>query len=564
MASPRSACASAAASFTPSPTMATTRPASWRRETSATFPSGRTSATTVSMPTSAATRCAVTAWSPVSRTVRRPSRCRAATASAELGFTVSATVSTPRATPSQPTTTGVPVAHRGDRPAYVGRDVVEEVEVTDRHPVPLDETAGAEPGQGGEVVDHRDAGPRRGHDGARDGVLGGGLDRGREAQELRVVGLDADHRHPAGRDGAGLVEHDRVDGPGRLEHLRATDQDAELGAATGADHQCGRRGQAERAGAGDDEDGDRRREGVRGVAGEQQPAQQGEERDHQHDRDEHRGDAVGEALDRSLGPLRLLDQPGDLREPGVGADAGGSDDEATGGVDRGPDDGVARPDVDRDRLTGEQREVDRRDAVLDDAVGGDLLARADHEPVADREPLDGDESLAVVVEEADLLGAELHQGAQGVAGPLLAAALGVPAGEQERGHDRRGLEVEVALTAHHRDRRPGPGGDGPERDEGVHRARAVAGVDGGGPVELPAGPPHHDAGQQQGPPLPGRRPGWRAPCPRARRARSAPRRRAAGPVVASGSPRGVPRAGRRRTPRGGRPRSGPASRAPRG
>ena len=77
--------------------------------------------------------------------------------------------------------------------------------------------------------------------------------------------IDVAHLHPAGRDRAGLVEHDRVDAARRLEHLGALDQDAELGAAAGADEQRRRRGESERARAGDDQHGDRRgeREGRR-------------------------------------------------------------------------------------------------------------------------------------------------------------------------------------------------------------------------------------------------------------------------------------------------------------
>src|SRR5674476_1553490 len=59
MARPRSAWASAAASFTPSPTMATTRPCSCRERTAVTLSAGSTSASTSVMPTwAAATRAA--------------------------------------------------------------------------------------------------------------------------------------------------------------------------------------------------------------------------------------------------------------------------------------------------------------------------------------------------------------------------------------------------------------------------------------------------------------------------------------------------------------------------
>ena len=50
----------------------------------------------------------------------------------------------------------------------------------------------------------------------------------------------------------------------------------------------------------------------------------------------------------------------------------------------------ARADLDRHGLAGQQRHVDRGAALDDDAVGGDLLARADEELVADLQRLDGD------------------------------------------------------------------------------------------------------------------------------------------------------------------------------
>ena len=75
----------------------------------------------------------------------------------------------------------------------------------------------------------------------------------------------------------------------------------------------------------------------------------------------------------------------------------------------------------------------RRAALLDDAVGGDLLARADDEAVADCELLDRHAALAAVgVEQRDVLGAELEQRLQRGAGAALGARLEVAAGEDER------------------------------------------------------------------------------------------------------------------------------------
>ena len=72
MASPRSAWASAAASLTPSPTMATTLPSACSRLTTSTLSAGSTSAITSSMPTSAATVRATASLSPVSSTGVEP------------------------------------------------------------------------------------------------------------------------------------------------------------------------------------------------------------------------------------------------------------------------------------------------------------------------------------------------------------------------------------------------------------------------------------------------------------------------------------------------------------
>ena len=108
------------------------------------------------------------------------------------------------------------------------------------------------------------------------------------------------------------------------------------------------------------------------------------------------GDPVGEPLHRRLAGLRLGDEAGDLRERGVAADLGGADDQASAGVDRRAGDLRAGADLDRDGLAGQHAHVDRGVAVLDDAVGGDLLAGADDEPLADLQLVDRDAPLAAV------------------------------------------------------------------------------------------------------------------------------------------------------------------------
>ena len=118
-----------------------------------------------------------------------------------------------------------------------------------------------------EVVDRwerADLVARRGRDGLRDRMLGGRLDGAGEPEHVAarsaVERRDVGELHPALGDRARLVEDDGRDPARPLEDLRALDEDAELRAAPGADHERGRRREPERAGAGDDEHGDGRRE----------------------------------------------------------------------------------------------------------------------------------------------------------------------------------------------------------------------------------------------------------------------------------------------------------------
>ena len=96
IASPRSAAASAAASFTPSPTIATTRPSACSRCDDRDLVGGQHLGHDLRRCRPARPRpAAARRLSPVSSTGRRPSRRRAATASADVGRTVSATTTSP-------------------------------------------------------------------------------------------------------------------------------------------------------------------------------------------------------------------------------------------------------------------------------------------------------------------------------------------------------------------------------------------------------------------------------------------------------------------------------------
>ena len=364
-------------------------------------------------------------------------------------------------------------------------------------------------------------------DRSSDRMLGRALERAGERQCLCSVDAssrdDVDERHPSGGHRARLVQQDRVHAPRRLENLRALDEDPELRATTRADEERGRRREPERARAGDDQHGDRGREGERRRFAGEEPERERPDRENEHDRHEDGGDPVREPLHRRLARLRVCDEPRDLRERRLAPDACRAHDEPAAEVDRRARDLGSRGDLDRGALAGQQRPVDCGAALDHDAVGRDLLARPNDEDRPDGELVDRDAALdPVVSDHAGLLRPELDEGTQGGTCPALRSRLEVSPGENERRHDGRDLEVEsiraVVAAGHELEAhrlggvarteeeqggdRPPPRGERPDRDEGVHRRCSVSQARPGLPVERPAAPEHDGGRQREAHPLP--------------------------------------------------------------
>lgn len=132
--------------------------------------------------------------------------------------------------------------------------------------------------------------------GVSDRVLAVGFDGAGFGEELCFVGAacgdDVGDRHRSLGEGAGLVEDDGRDAPGAFEYFDGLDEDAELCGAARADHDRHRSCQPERTGAGDDQDRDCGVHAVADAATDDRPAEEGEQRDRHHDRDEHGRDPV--------------------------------------------------------------------------------------------------------------------------------------------------------------------------------------------------------------------------------------------------------------------------------
>jgi hypothetical protein len=237
-----------------------------------------------------------------------------------------------------------------------------------------------------------------------------------------------------------------------FERFRVLEEDPFARAATGADHDRGRRRQAERTGAGDHEDRDGRFERATRVAPE--PEAERRRRDDEHDRHESRGPEIGQPLRRGLRALRLADHPDDLREHGVVARAVEPDGQRAHAVDGPADHPVAGLLVHREAFAGHHRLIGGAHAVDDDAVGREALARFQQPLVARLEVAPRRE-----------LEERFDRAAGAAPGPLLEQ----PAEEDDR-DDRRG-----GVVVGHRDERTREErGVGAERDQRVHVGREMA------------------------------------------------------------------------------------------
>ena len=248
-------------------------------------------------------------------------------------------------------------------------------------------------------------------------MLGGGLHR-RPARQHHIgvltgCGLDCADVHLTGGHRAGLVEHHSVNTADGLENLRLLDQHAQLGAAAGPYQDRRRRGQAQRARAGDDQHCDCRGKRHRSRVPGQQPAGQRHRRDDQDHGNEHRGHAIGEPLYGCLAALRIGDHschPGKL---GIGTNPAGAQQNPTKGVDGSTEHRITGRHIHWHRFTGHGRGVQRRCTVDHHTVGGDPFAGAHHDHVTDYELVGADPDLLAIAHHGGFLGAQGEQGTQG-------------------------------------------------------------------------------------------------------------------------------------------------------
>ena len=225
------------------------------------------------------------------------------------------------------------------------------------------------------------------------------------------------------------------------------DQDSVLCALARADHDRRRRCEPERAGTGDEEHRDRvqEREHERGLRPPDEPDHERHDRNHDHRRDEIPGDHVGQTLDRSLRALRLLNQADDLGEHRLVADLRRLEDESAGGVDRGPDHGIALALRNGNAFARYHALVDRALAFGNDASHRDLLARAHDDEIANTNLFHWHVHVLAIAADARRAGLERHELLNGGRRPRFRPHLDQPAEKDQRDDHRRRLVVDPRL-----------------------------------------------------------------------------------------------------------------------
>ena len=244
---------------------------------------------------------------------------------------------------------------------------------------------------------------RGGDDGGGERMLAAALDAGRELQHLRLVeagqGHDRDHFRFSFGEGAGLVDDQGVDLFHALQRLGILDQHAGVRAAADADHDRHRRGQPQRAGAGDDQHAHRRDQpvGEARLRPERRPGGEGKKRHRDHRRHEPAGDLVGESLDRRAAALRLRHHLHDLGQQCVTADLFGAHHEAAAAVEGAADDAGIFFLGDRHGFAGDHGFIERGAAFQHAAVDRHLVAGAHAQFVADLHGVERNLLVAAVV-----------------------------------------------------------------------------------------------------------------------------------------------------------------------
>jgi hypothetical protein len=198
--------------------------------------------------------------------------------------------------------------------------------------------------------------------------------------------------------------------------------------------------------------------------------------------------------------LGFLEQPNDLSQLRVRADPCRFDEQTAVAIQGSADHFGTGADVERNRLAGQHREVERRRAFANDSVDRDLFARQHQDKGANGHLFDGNAAFVLALENCRLLRSALDECACCVACVCPGAGLEHLPKKDQRDDDRCGVEVVVVAASDDGPRTVGEGRERAHRDQRVHCGGPVTGRLHGGANERPAGIELNRDRQQPGEP----------------------------------------------------------------
>src|SRR5712691_6757834 len=514
IAMPTSAAASAGASLTPSPAMATTRPSRRSCSTTALFWSGSTSASTSVMPRRRATACAVVLLSPVSITTRKPSWVSACSAAGVVDFTGSAMARMPETLPSTARKTAVAPSRRrlSASPSSAAVEIFSSARnlalpsasrrpsTVPTTPLPVgasNPTTSANAilrsaaastiarASGCSLARSRLAARRRTPVSSRVSAGTTATTFGLPAVRVPVLSTTSVSTFSMRSSASAFLISTPAWAP------RPTPTMIDIGVASPSAH-----GQAmiSTLTAATSPTANR-------------PSREGDQRHENDGGHEPAGNLVGKPLDRRARALRRRHHLHDPGQHGVAADSFGAHDEGSGLIERAADELRAGLLRHRHRFAGHQGLVDRGASFDQLAVDRDFLARPHPQPVADHDLIERNRLLVAVLDAARDLRCEIEQCTDCIRSLLARAQLQhLPEQDQHRDHGR-GFEIHRhgAFRAAERGRKQirrecrddavDPGHSRAQRDQREHVE--VAGEDRAPAAheERPAGP-QHDGGRK--------------------------------------------------------------------
>ena len=195
--------------------------------------------------------------------------------------------------------------------------------------------------------------------------------QGRRPYDIgRISGVGGNKPRPADRQRTRLVESDGVDLRQTLKRRPILDHDAAAEEFAGGHDLDDGNGEAERAGAGDDQHRDGNQHRLFPVAADEAPTKEGRERQEVDDGRIERGRAVGDPPVAGAAAFGRFHQADDFGKQRVPRKARGADRQRAGEVHRAGTDRLAGPNRDRAALARYDRQVEIAAGATSKVTGG--------------------------------------------------------------------------------------------------------------------------------------------------------------------------------------------------